>query len=106
MNLRKYINLIQLKANQTTIKTEYNDVLKIYNKVKSNLMQIHKKLEILNLKIVKNKRKLKMIMIQIDDEFFKYFKENLNRLNDEVLNFLHFFFGITMTKKNLISVKI
>ena len=69
-------------------------------------MQIHKKLEILNLKIAKNKRKLKMIMIQIDDEFFKYFKENLNRLNDEVLNFLHFFFGIKISNKNLISVKI
>ena len=69
-------------------------------------MQIHKKLEILNLKIAKNKRKLKMIMIQIDDEFFKYFKENLNRLNDEVLNFLHLFFGIKISNKNLISVKI
>ena len=69
-------------------------------------MQIHKKLEILNLKIVKNKRKLKMIMIQIDDEFFKYFKENLNRLNDEILNFLHLFFGIKISNKNLISVKI
>ena len=87
-------------------KNDYNHLMKIYNSIINDLIEIDKKIDVLNRKISKNENKQKMILILIDDEFTNYFKENLIRQRKEVSCFIYLFFGLKMASEELLPVKI
>ena len=78
--------------------------MKIYHKYYKDLLELDKKIDVLNSKISKNEKKQKIILLHIDDEFTLHFNQNLNFQCKEVTSFFASFFGLKLASCDLLSV--